>query len=210
MKRLVLLVMLMFAGVADSFATGLFGMVELKIDRIDSIPKWGTILQRTRAEDVLGACRSGRDCDGDREDWQQMIQAAAGLDKERQMIAVNDWANRMNYITDIRNWGVSDYWATPGEFIERSGDCEDFAIAKYYSLRALGWPESALRMVVVHDAVRDIPHAVLAVRLGDENYILDNLTTEPLPDRYVRQYTPYYAVNARSRWVFVKPARLKE
>jgi hypothetical protein len=47
--------------------------------------------------------------------------------------------------------------------------------------------------------------AVLAVRLENQTYILDNLLTEPLPDRFLRQYRPYYAVNAEARWVFVAP-----
>jgi predicted transglutaminase-like cysteine proteinase len=69
----------------------------------------------------------------------------------------------------------------------------------------LGWPERDVRLVVLHDEERDTPHAVLAVRLDNQTYILDNLLTEPLPDRLLRQYRPYYAVNAEARWVFVAP-----
>lgn len=189
------------------WASGLFGMIEIKVDRIDSIPKWGRALERIRNENMLGLCRKGGLCEERRADWFEKLNEWQGLGAEEQMEQVNRWVNQFRYITDDDNWGVSDYWATPGEFVKKSGDCEDYAILKYYTLRALGWPERALRMVVVHDAVRDIPHAVLAVELEGDNYILDNLATEPLPDRFVRQYTPYYAVNARSRWVFVKPAR---
>ncbi|NBV54194.1 MAG: hypothetical protein EBR79_00545 [Proteobacteria bacterium] len=206
-RFLILLPLLVFAVLPlPGWASGLFGMIEIQMDRIESIPKWVRALERIRAENMFGLCKRG-DCPAKRDAWYAELAEWRGMSAEEQMVRVNRWVNRFDYITDDDNWGMSDYWETPGEFIQRSGDCEDYAILKYYTLRALGWPESALRMVVVHDAVRDIPHAVLAVELEGQNYILDNLATEPLRDEYVRQYTPYYAVNARSRWVFVKPAR---
>ncbi|MCB1551178.1 MAG: transglutaminase-like cysteine peptidase, partial [Alphaproteobacteria bacterium] len=76
---------------------------------------------------------------------------------------VNTLLNKVKYIGDSRNWGKSDYWETPVEFLTRGGDCEDFAIAKYVSLRALGVPESLLRIAVVKDLEKGIPHAILIV-----------------------------------------------
>lgn len=202
--RTVLSLSLLGAMVAgNAFAAGLFGMMEIKANRIDSIPKWVDVLGRMRTEDMEGRCNLGSQCSGERAAWFAMYQRQGSETPYRQMVKVNDWVNDYPYITDDDLWGRSDYWATPGIFVDKSGDCEDYAITKYYTFKALGWDESDLRLVVVHDAVRDIPHAVLAVKIGGEEYILDNLSTQPLLDRYVRQYTPYYAVNARSRWVFV-------
>ena len=95
------------------------------------------------------------------------------------------FVNRWKYRADADNYGRSDYWATPLEFFRRSGDCEDYVIAKYRSLRLLGLPPDQLRMVVVQDVVRDLPHAVLAVYLGDEVLILDNLSEAVLPQQRV-------------------------
>jgi predicted transglutaminase-like cysteine proteinase len=57
----------------------------------------------------------------------------------------------IEYKTDEKNWGVADYWSTPSELIEKgAGDCEDFAIAKYYSLLALGVPRNKLRLTYAY------------------------------------------------------------
>lgn len=190
------------------YAAGLFGLIEIKADRIDSIPKWVDVLARTRQEDLFEHCNMrDADCLNRRDDWYAMVQSLQGAPQREQMEKVNSWLNQYPYITDDELWGKSDYWETPGVFVDRSGDCEDYAIAKYYTLRQLGWSDNELRLIVVQDTVRDIPHAVLEADIGDEKYILDNLATRPLLDRYVKQYTPYYAVNARSRWVFIKPVQ---
>jgi predicted transglutaminase-like cysteine proteinase len=203
--RLSLLTTLFAIGVAQStWAAGLFGMIEIKANSIDSIPKWVDVLGRTNNEGLLAKCRSGA-CNGRHQDWYEMVEDLRGQSRFAQMVGVHRWLNRYKYITDDRLWGKSDYWETPGEFVTLSGDCEDYSIAKYYTLKALGWREEDLRLVVLQDTVRGIPHAVLAVNFEGENYILDNLATEPLQDKYLRQYTPYYAVNATSRWVFIKP-----
>ncbi|MBI1308670.1 MAG: hypothetical protein GC129_02280 [Proteobacteria bacterium] len=206
MRLLIALVGMGVVVSAQAMAAGLFGMVEIKANRIDSIPKWVDVLERTSSEDLYDRCNLGDSaCKGRRPGWFAMVQRARGMTPEEQMRAVNSWVNNHPYITDDQLWGKSDYWETPGQFVDRSGDCEDYAITKYYTLKSLGWDENDLRMAVVQDTVRNIPHAILAVRLGENSYILDNLATEPLLDRYVKQYTPYYAVNAYSRWVFIKP-----
>jgi predicted transglutaminase-like cysteine proteinase len=185
-------------------ATGLFGTLEIKANTIASIPKWVDALKRIRAEDMEAQCRTGQ-CSGARQDWSEMVQSLRGRSRFEQMVEVHRWHNRYRYITDDRLWGRSDYWSTPGEFVDMSGDCEDYSIAKYYTLRALGWSDEDLRIVILRDTVRDIAHAVLAVKYNNENYILDNLASEPLQDKYIRQYTPYYAVNGTTRWVFIRP-----
>lgn len=187
-----------------AWAAGLFGMLEIRSPNIDSIPKWVEALGRVRAENLYGKCAAG-DCKGQQQDWFEMVQRAKSMGRFEQMVTVHRWLNRYRYVTDDRLWGKSDFWETPGQFVAMSGDCEDYSIAKYYTLKLLGWRDEDLRVVVLRDTVRDIPHAVLAVNYNDTHYILDNLATEPLQDTYIRQYTPYYAVNATTRWVFIKP-----
>ncbi len=204
MRTAVVLALALFA--VPAWADGLFGSVEIKANSIASIPKWVDLLARKQAEDLLTQCQNQTEaCQGARKKWYAMVEGLRGKGRFEQMVQVHRWHNRYWYINDDRLWGRSDYWATPGEFIDMSGDCEDYAIAKYATLRALGWADADLRMVVLRDTVRDIPHAVLAVKYNNENYILDNLASEPLQDKYIRQYTPYYAVNGTSRWVFLRP-----
>ncbi len=194
-----LLVVLPIAAYAD-----LFGTPSIRTNNIGSIPKWTDVLARLEREDLAGTCNRGQ-CTGLHAEWAERVAQWQGLSRREQMVQVHRWLNRQRYIEDADNWGRSDYWTTPNQFLSRSGDCEDYSIAKYYTFKALGWPESALRLVVLRDTVRDIAHAVLAVNLAGEEYILDNLSTEPLPDRLISQYSPYYAINAQHRWVFLRP-----
>ena len=74
-----------------------------------------------------------------------------------QLQAVNRSKTDWRYKADDQNYGRRDYWATPLEFLRYSGDCED-GVAKYVSLRQLGFTADQLRLVVVYDVVRDLAH----------------------------------------------------
>ncbi len=99
------------------------------------------------------------------------------------MKTVNAYFNRWPYRLDIDVYGESEYWATPQEFLRLSGDCEDYSITKYYALKQLGVPVDRMRIVMLIDTIRGIAHAVLAVKQGDETYVLDNLSDLVLPHR---------------------------
>jgi predicted transglutaminase-like cysteine proteinase len=190
-------------------AEGLFGMLEIRGNSIASFTKWVDVLARIRRENgILEACEHGGNCPSNGSArWREMMAAAQSMDAAGQMRAVNRFFNGFPYIEDITNYGVSDYWATPLQFMRKSGDCEDYAIAKFVSLRMLGWDNDDLRIVIVRDKIRDVNHAVLAANLGGREMILDNLASQPLPSQTVIQYSPYYAVNETSRWIFLNPAQ---
>ena len=128
-----------------------------------------------------------------------------GLSLYEKAEAVHDMMNRTNYITDNKNWGKSDYWATPVEFLERGGDCEDFAIAKYTALSMLGVPEERLRLAIVHDKAKDIPHAVLVVYTERGSYILDNQFETLVNAQYGERYRPIYSINREGWWLHTQP-----
>lgn len=107
-----------------------------------------------------------------------------------QVKAVNVLINRWPYRTDMDVWGVMDYWETPVEFFQKSGDCEDFAIAKYFALRDLGFPASQMRIVVLKDTLRNLDHAVTAVYLDGDAWILDNLSNAVLSHKRLSHYRP--------------------
>jgi predicted transglutaminase-like cysteine proteinase len=124
-----------------------------------------------------------------------------GQTPRAQIEAVNAVMNRARYITDQVNWGMSDYWATPAEFFWKDGDCEDFAIAKFMSLRALGFPNDTLRIVVVQDLNLKTPHAVLAVHLEQGWLLLDNQVSQVVELRRVHHYQPIFSLNETSWWL---------
>lgn len=124
-------------------------------------------------------------------------------DRRGQIEAVNRMVNRAPYRDDAANYGVRDYWATPGELFTRGGDCEDYAFAKFTALRALGFANRDLRLVVVYDLARGIPHAVLAVDLGGETLILDSQFNTIFAAASLRRYLPYYSVNEQGGWIHI-------
>lgn len=118
--------------------------------------------------------------------------------------------NRWPYRLDIDVYGMSDFWATPDEFMLLSGDCEDYSIAKYYALRELGFAIGDMRIVMIKDIIRNISHAVLSVKLGEEIYILDNLTDMLLSHLKYEHYVPQYSFNEFYGWIYVLPIMSKQ
>ncbi len=141
--------------------------------------------------------------------WQKIIRKSQGLEAMVQLKEVNKYFNRWPYRLDIDVYGVTDYWATPGEFLKLSGDCEDFSITKYYALRKLGFSVDNLRIVLLKDTIRNIAHAVLAVKLNGESYILDNMSDLVLPHLKYKHYVPQYSVNEFYRWAHVSPSAVR-
>jgi predicted transglutaminase-like cysteine proteinase len=165
--------------------------------------KWRAVFQRysRETERNLGqACPSSRFGDCHYEDWRRFLEEIRNSDRWGQLIAVNAFMNTRRYMPDERNWGVKDYWATPGEFMARSGDCEDYAIAKYISLKELGWAEGDLRVVVVRDSILKVAHAVLVAFYGGRTWVLDNQTSRVKETVDVRHYQPVFSINETAWW----------
>jgi predicted transglutaminase-like cysteine proteinase len=189
-------------------SSALFGTLEFRSNSHAALPQWRRVLAGIERERLgYAACAVGEaDC-GSRAamGWQALLKSLEGAPDMQQIREVNSFLNQWRYRPDNDNWGRSDYWATPLEFLRRSGDCEDYAIAKYVSLRSLGFAADRLRMVVLRDTLRNLAHAVLAVYVGNEVYILDNLSNAVLPQSRLGHYVPYYSVNETSRWAHVAP-----
>ena len=81
----------------------------------------------------------------------ELLHRAAALEEEARLEAINTWFNRrVIFRTDDNVGGDADHWASPLELLAAGhGDCEDYVIAKYCSLIALGTPVARLRLVYV-------------------------------------------------------------
>lgn len=111
---------------------------------------------------------------------------------------VNDQLNRIPWKSDQSHWGQADYWATPAESVaSNGGDCEDYAIAKYYLLKELGVPLERLRITYVRAIKLNEPHMVLAYysRPDAEPLILDNLERRVRPASERADLVPVYSFN---------------
>ncbi|WP_372527957.1 transglutaminase-like cysteine peptidase [Piscinibacter sp.] len=140
---------------------------------------------------------------------QATLIAAAGQDDDGKLQAVNQFFNRRVLAReDIDIWGQVDYWASPVEMLDKgAGDCEDFAIGKYFSLLALGMPVQRLRLVYVRAQIGGTggavqAHMVLAyyASAGAEPLILDNLITEVRPASRRSDLVPVFSFNGEGLW----------
>ena len=134
-------------------------------------------------------------------EWQAIVDNLRGKDIMTQLREINTEMNKRPYITDQVNWNLPDYWATPLQFLQKGGDCEDFAIAKYMALRAPGVPVEDMRIVVLNDLNLGIAHAVLAVYVNAGPYILDNQISKVVPASTIRHYQPVYSINENGWWL---------
>jgi len=172
----------------------LFGSSENINADISPFPKWTGVLSRYAREQHLedAPCSGGR-CQ--LQEWKAFVMTLKGQDRLRQLRAVNAYANRIPYRSDLDRHGVADYWATPRETFGRSADCEDYAIIKYLSLRKLGWAASDLRVVVLKHEVRNELHAVLVAYVDGTAYVLDNLIPDVREHAAIRFYRPIFSIN---------------
>lgn len=137
-------------------------------------------------------------------DWQRLVDESQTLSESEKLDAANRFFNKNRFVSDVEHWHVDDYWATPIEFLATSGgDCEDFAIAKYITLRALDVPEEKLRITYVKALRLNQAHMVLtyypmprAIPL-----VLDNLNPEILPADRRTDLQPVYSFNAEGLWL---------
>ena len=135
--------------------------------------------------------------------WQEFVRA---IPAERRLSgnelellgSVNTFFNRLPFVTDLAQWGVEDYWASPAEALASNGaDCEDFTIAKYFTLKELGVPIRRLRLTYVKALSLNQAHMVLAY-YPEPNavpLILDNLINEVKPASERPDLIPVYSFN---------------
>ncbi|GAA0340001.1 transglutaminase-like cysteine peptidase [Bowmanella denitrificans] len=139
------------------------------------------------------------------QDWQELIQDHLQDDIQVKLNAANYFANRrVRYATDKVHWGQNDYWATPIEsLVSQRGDCEDYAILKYASLRAMGVEEDNLRLMYVRATTVNEPHMVLIYIDAEQPMplVLDNLTDKILPADQRQDLRPVYAFNGQGLWL---------
>jgi len=142
----------------------------------------------------------------------ELLAGLPALEVRARLVAVNDHINRtVEFADDAVVWHTDDYWASPIETVARgAGDCEDFAIAKYFSLVAAGVPVGHLRLVYVRamvpagagQASRSQAHMVLAYYDGrsEDPLILDNLVAQIRRASERADLTPVFSFNSEGLW----------
>ena len=132
-----------------------------------------------------------------------MNQLRQGSEKDK-IIQINRFFNNIPYMSDINNWGMRDYWATRNEFIGRNaGDCEDYAIAKYFTLKELGVPISKLYITYAKSLTYNAAHMVLSYFRYPNSvpFILGNYVKKILPANRRTDLIPLYSFNGESLYM---------
>ncbi len=181
----------------------LFGSREFKSSKLAKFRKWTDVIKRY--EESAGKqrrkCRVSKVNRCPNKKWLAFLKKVGSLPLRDQINKVNTYFNSLQYIVDPVNYGKKDYWATPIQFFNKNGDCEDYAISKYISLRKLGVPVKDMRIVVLRDLNLKVAHAVLVVYHKGKPLILDNQISQVIQADRIRHYQPIYSINEKNWWL---------
>jgi len=138
------------------------------------------------------------------ETWDSLMRMDKNIPEKEKLQRVNDFFNQVRFVSDLIHWQKKDYWATPIEFLSTNGgDCEDFAIAKYFTLRELGVADKKLRLTYVKAIELNQAHMVLSYfeKPASEPLLLDNLDKEIRRASKRRDLVPVYSFNGNGLWL---------
>lgn len=136
--------------------------------------------------------------------WKKLITNQSHGNLMEKLRQTNNFFNQFYFEKDNDYQGITDYWKTPEEFIaDGGGDCEDFAIAKYFTLLALDIPIDTLRITYVKSVKLNQAHMVLSYYPNPdaEPLVLDNLISEILPASKRPDLIPVYSFNGDGLWL---------
>jgi predicted transglutaminase-like cysteine proteinase len=168
-------------------APDIFGSVAMLVRHTALDSKW-----RSVAHAALG-----------RGPWSGLIRAASSMHSTDQLEAVNHWVNaHIRFTSDGAGQTQGDDWAGAARSLRSGrGDCEDYAIAKMQILRAMGFNDDDLYLVIARDLVRRADHAVLAVRTAGKLVVLDNETDAVLDGAAAQDYRPIFSFSGNRSWI---------
>lgn len=136
--------------------------------------------------------------------WQDLAIEIADKTELEKVEQVNNFFNQTRFVSDLRHWGKEDYWATPVEMlITNAGDCEDYSIAKYFTLKNAGVDDNKMRITYVKALELNQAHMVLAYYPTPDGdpLILDNLDKQLKPASQRNDLAPVYSFNGEGLWL---------
>jgi predicted transglutaminase-like cysteine proteinase len=163
---------------------------------------WSALLARHAQErGALDACIADKaKCPRYMRGLHYIVNRGRELDERRQLSLVNEFINKRHAIrqNELRPRG-DDGWKTLTTFLKEGGDCEDFAIAKYFVLRELGFEIDDLRVLIVWDREARAYHALLAANIEPRAVLLETDNTMRTGSGQ-RDYRFLYAINEHGVW----------
>ena len=180
---------------AEPFGLEISALVKGRVQK-----KWSGVKKKLpREARVLERCRADAEaCTPAAKSFLAVIDRAAARNGWARIAEINRAINlTIKSVDDMTQYGVRDLWASPlMTFTSGTGDCEDYAIAKYVALHEIGFRDEDLRLVIVHDRVAKEDHAVTAVRYDNRWQILDNKTLDIRQDERIAQFDVLFVIDS--------------
>ena len=196
--RKIFIITAIIASLSLNAKAEMFGHGEAKFEDIKDFKKWKEVVKKNEMDLIVNNTITAQ--------WAASLAPinSAAYTNEQKITAVNNFVNQsLSYTEDSEAWGLSDYWASPTEsFTKGYGDCEDYATAKYFSLKMLGFKDEDMRIVVLKDTRKNELHAVLVVNNNGTNYVLDNQLQDVKIDTQIAFYLPIYSINEHNWWKY--------
>lgn len=175
------------------------------------MPQWRETLTRQQIESTtLQTCVADASlCRSTDKALRHLLIRTSTLAEHRKISLVNHYVNRKRYKADRSRRVTTDLspepvkyrsrWSTLTEFMQRGGDCEDFATSKYFLLREMGVPADRMRVVIAYESTLRGHHALLAIRMEpDVIWLLD--TDDIIRRGTHHDYRFIYSLNESSIW----------
>ena len=167
-------------------------------DSIDNLPKWERIIEFYNMANLSNPSPEYRE-------WWNFIRSIKNDTPVDQITKTNKWLNKFTYKQDNWIYNRADHWATPSEFLKNGGDCEDFAIIKYMTLRRLGFRTDQMKIAMVYDIYSGTDHSYLVVTFGNRTFVLDSREQSTNPQLFKKRYQAHYAFNEKGIWRYKSP-----
>jgi predicted transglutaminase-like cysteine proteinase len=167
-----------------------------------AVPGWAALVDFSGGLMQFVESRWGREAPKRLAVWQQLVRSTPAA-PATELPLVNGFFNQVTYRSDLAHWRMDDYWATPVEMLASfGGDCEDYSISKYLSLKERGVPLHKLRITYVRALNLGESHMVLAYYATPDAdpLILDNLTNDIRPASQRTDLEPVYSFNDEDLW----------
>jgi predicted transglutaminase-like cysteine proteinase len=194
----------------DRQAIPLFGMATEPVMSGDVLEKW----TRAKAEidqelAFVARCRANDTCSPVAQKLIDLSASGDGRTGRAKVGLINRAVDlAISPASDEAQWGVSDRWSAPFETLQsRRGDCEDYATLKYLALRAAGFSDDDVKIVVLKNIFPNEDHAAVAVHVDDDWFVLDNRTLTLVRDTDLRRAIPRFVLDQQGARQFVWASR---
>lgn len=196
---------LLAAPVAAAQERDVFRSVSYPSQDLSALPQWTDALARMRAasaslrgDGIRSACPGLAAAA-----WCAEIAATERATPEQQLFEINRFVNALVKPREDDLPPAGAPWPGLDDALQGRGGRVAAALAKYVSLREVGFPANALRIVIAEDTLRGNPTILLLGRTGGQDLILASGSDTVRDASLARNLRPFYSFNETTLWMHV-------